>query len=285
MFLINKTLFKNTQNATAYVCKLILRMIIYVKKITALALLCSALTMLGCSAVQTSIQKQDLTLESHVSNAVVLEPLSPEERIVYVRVKDLSGNSMRKEMVSQIKASLAAEGVTVTNNPKEANLMLNAFIMSAKKTTKEEYNAALASGYKGGAEGALTAGAITSIAGGSGKSVAGVALAGAAIGFLADTLVEDSYYTFILDVELRERPLEGDVISNNKKTNTQGGYASQNNSALTTSNSSVQRGDNYDWIVYQTRIVSVANQMNLDINEAIPEVQKKTSETLSEFLL
>lgn len=255
------------------------------KKIITLALLCSALTMLGCSAIQTSIKKQDLTLESHVSNAVVLEPLSPKERIVYVRVKDLSGNSMRKEMVSQIKASLAAEGVTVTNNPKEANLMLNAFIMSAKKTTKEEYNAALTSGYKGGIEGAVTAGAITSIAGGNSKSVTGVALAGAAIGFLADSLVEDTYYTFVLDVELRERPLEGDTISNNKQTNTKGGYVSNNNSSLTTSNSSVQRGDNYDWIIYQTRIVSVANKMNLDINEAIPEVQKKTSETLSELLL
>lgn len=255
------------------------------RKFTVITLLGLVLTMVGCSAVQTSLTKQDLTLESHVSTAVVLEPLAPDERIVYVRVKDLSGNTMSKGMMSKIKASLSEEGVKVTNDPKKANLMLNAFIMSAKKTTKDEYNAALQSGYKGGAEGALTVGAITAISGGDGSTTAGAALAGAAIGFLADTLVEDSYYTFVLDVELRERPLEGDSISNHKKTTKASGYSSQNNAALTTSGSSVERGDSYNWIVYQTRIVTVANKMNLDIQEAIPEVQNKTSETLAEFLL
>lgn len=255
------------------------------KKLAILTLFGALLTVTGCSATKTALTKQELTLESHVSTAVVLEPLAPEDRIVYVRIKDLSGNSMRKAMMSKIKSSLSSEGVTVTSNPKEANLMLNAFITSAKKTTKDEYNAMLNSGYKGGAEGAIAVGAITAIAGGNGKTTAGAALIGAAAGFLADSLIEDTFYTFVLDVELRERPLEGDSISNKKDTTKLSGYSSQNNASLTKSKSSVNRGSNYNWITYQTRIVSVANKMNLDINEAIPEVQNKTSETLTELLL
>ncbi|MCF4176741.1 complement resistance protein TraT [Vibrio sp. McD22-P3] len=239
----------------------------------------------GCSATQTAMTKQDLSIESKVSNPVVLEPLAPEERIVYIRVKDLTGNSMRKEMTRSIRSSLALEGVTVTNNPKEANLMLSAFVMSAQKTTKDEMNAMVNSGYKGAAEGALTAGAITAIAGGSGRTTAGVALVGAAVGFLADTLIEDSYYTFVLDVELRERPLVGDEITNKKSTVNAGGFSGTNNASVTVGKSSVNRGKNYNWITYQTRIITVANKMNLNIEEAIPKVQEKTSDTLSEFLL
>ena len=255
------------------------------KKLVTAGLCFSLFVIGGCSATKTALTKQDLTLESHVSTAVVLEPLAPEDRIVYVRVKDLSGNSMRKEMMSKIRDSLSSEGVTVTTNPKEANLMLNAFIMSAKKTTKDEYNAYLGSEYKGGVEGALAAGSIAAISGGSGKTTAGVALVGAAAGFLADTLINDTYYTFVLDVELRERPLEGDSISNSKKSLKASGYSEKNTASLTVSGSSVKRGDNYKWIVYQTRIVTIANKMNLDIKEAIPQVQQKTSETLAELLL
>ena len=79
---------------------------------------CVMIALTGCSAAKTALRKQDLTVESHVSNSVILEPLMPEERVVYIRVKDLSGNEMRRGMTSMLKQTLQEEGLVVTNNPK-----------------------------------------------------------------------------------------------------------------------------------------------------------------------
>ena len=98
-------------------------------------------------------------------------------------------------------------------------------------------------------------------------------------------MIDDTYYTFVMDVELRERPLAGDEIDNSKDSTASKGFDSKNATAKNNSNSKVKRGNNYNWIVYETRIVSVANQMNLDIKNAIPLVQEKASNTLAEFLL
>ena len=258
---------------------------VYDMKSKILILVLSTFNLLGCSAAKTAMTKQDLVVESHVSHSVVLEPLSPENRVVYIRVKDLSGNEMRKPMTTHLKKTLSDEGIHITNDPKQANLMLNAFVISAKKTNKEEINSFLNSGYKGGAEGLLTAAAIGGVFGSRGSDLGVVALGGAAVGFLADTLVSDDYYTFVVDIELRERPLDGDNITNNKASKSIKASSSQNTLSATVSNSNVERGENYKWITYETRIISTANQMNLDIESAKPLVMSKAASTLAEFLL
>lgn len=239
----------------------------------------------GCSAVNTMAKKQDLTVESRLSHSIVLEPVSPSKRIVYARVRDVSGNKMRKDMQRKIVLNLQEEGFTVTEDPDQANLMLNATILSANKMTGDEADRLLSSGYKGAAEGAFIGGGLTAVTGGSNSDVLKAGALTAAAGFLADTFVEDVYYTFVMDVELRERPLDGDAIDNAKKSISAKGMRSQNSTNLTVSKSSVERGENYNWIVYETRIVTTANQMNLKIEEAIPEVQDKTAYSLSEMLL
>lgn len=244
-----------------------------------------ATTILGCSAVSTAVKKQDLILESHISHAVVLEPVSPDQRIVYTRVKDVSGNQMRKEMQRIMESNLKNEGFVITRDPKKATLMLDATILRSNKSSADEASAYLNQGYQGGAEGALTGATIAAIAGGSGKSTAGAALAGAAVGFLADTLVDDVYYTFVMDIELRERPLEGDSISNTQDNKSTAGFSGKNKQVSSKRGSNVVRGANFNWIVHQTRIVTTANKMNLTIEEAIPAVQKRTADSLAEMML
>ncbi|MCL1039460.1 complement resistance protein TraT [Shewanella submarina] len=245
----------------------------------------AVITLSGCSAVSTAMKKQDLVIESQLSHSVVLEPVAPSERIVYVRVRDVSGNNMRAGMLGALTQNLQQEGFVITRNPKEANLMLDATVMKADKTTAAEASRALSSGYKGGAEGAVLAGSIAAISGGSGRTTGAVALGGAALGFLADQLVEDVYYTFVLDVQLRERPLDGDIVLNEKDNRTSQGQASVGRTTNNKSVSTVTRGDNYNWLIYETRIVTTANKMNLDINEAIPAVQKRTASSLSALML
>lgn len=241
--------------------------------------------LLGCSAAQTAMKKQELSVESKTSYSVVLEPMAPSKRVVYAKVRDLSGNSMRKPMQRNLENMFRSEGFVVTDDPEQANLMITASIVSAEKTDKAGADRYLTSGYKGGLEGGATLAAIGSVAGMDGRDTAGLALVGAAAGFLADTLVEDVYYTFVMDVQMRERPLDGDSIANTTKNSSVKGTADRNTRMSSTNNSSVTRGDNYNWIVYETRIVTTANKMNLKIEEAIPEVQLRTAQTLAEIML
>ncbi|ACS80957.1 complement resistance protein TraT [Maridesulfovibrio salexigens] len=239
-----------------------------------LFLLCMVLSLVGCGAARTAIQKKDLSVETKMSAAVVLEPLAPSERIAYVRVRDASGNGLRQSMLQTLSSQLGMEGIKITNNPKEANLMLHATILQAGKTTKEEAYSSLRAGFSGALAGAGTA----AVLGASGYGIGGAALAGSAIAFLADTMVQDVYYSFVVDVELRERPIAGDKYANSADTVAQSGTS-------TTINSSVVRGENYKWIIYKTRIVTIANKVNLKFEEALPLVQKKTSYSIAECLL
>lgn len=231
-------------------------------------------SLIGCSAVTTAVKKQDLVVETRMSASVVLEPMAPHDRVAYVRVRDTSGNGLRKGMQQILVSQLASEGIRTTLDPKEANLMLNATILQAGKTDQKSAHSALSSGFAGGA----LAGGIASLAGSSNKHAVGVGLAGAAIGFIADSMIEDVLYSFIIDVELRERPLDGDVYDNASQTNDTKGSS-------TKFQSNVKRGENYKWLIYKTRIVTTANQMNLKLEEAMPIVQQKTAASLAEVLL
>ena len=88
-----------------------------------------------------------------------------------------------------------------------------------------------------------------------------------------------------MDVEMRERGLPGDKVSNSTRNINAGGGSYGNNANLSINNSSVVRGDGYNWIIYKTRIVTTANKMNLDIQEAIPAVQQRTAMSVSELML
>lgn len=256
--------------------------IINYKLFTALAL---SITLLGCAAAKTALNKRELSVESKTSYSVVLEPVAASKRVVYAKVRDLSGNSMRKDMQSQLERILTEEGLTLTKDPDKANLMITGSIIAAEKGSAKDANKYLNSGYKSGVEGAFALGSIAALSGNDGNTTAGAALVGAGAGFLADALVEDVYFTFVMDVQLRERPLKGDSIQNKTKNGSSKGLAGNNAKMSTKNSSSVSRGENYNWIVYETRVVSTANKMNLKIEEAIPEVQRKAAETISEMML
>ncbi|MCG8531549.1 MAG: complement resistance protein TraT [Desulfovibrionales bacterium] len=284
----------------------------------------------GCGATRTAIQKRDLRVETQMTEAIILEPMMDSQRCVYVRVRDASGNNLRKSMQTKIIQELQDEGIAVTNDPAKCNLLLRATIIKASRVTEEQAYSTL----KATAEGALLGGGIAVAAGSDLSSTLGAALTTSAIGFLADTLVEDVYYAFVVDVELRERPLQGDVTRNvvdsqvvngkpvvelkrskakNKKSdegaleeltdavdNLQAAVlegesidselytASRRDLRKSTSSvvrSTVTRGEDYKWLIYRTRVVTVANQVNLTLDEALPAVQEKTASSLAESIL
>lgn len=234
-------------------------------------------SLIGCSAITTVIKKQDLVVDSKLSHSVILEPMMLSDRIVYAQVRDMSGNGLRKSFQKALEAELKLEGIKVTKDPKEANLMLNATIIQAGKTTPEDVHKALTAGVQS----ALAGGAIAGLAGQNFATAAAIGLAAGAVGFVADSFIEDTYYSFVMDIQLRERPLEGDSIANSIDNSTNKSTAVSNSK----SSSTVQRGSNYNWIVHDSRIVSTANQINLTLEEAMPLVTTKTVSSLTNMML
>ncbi len=222
----------------------------------------------GCAATRTLIEKRELRVETKMSETIFLEPVLPEERVVYVDIK----NTTDKELPGieyGIKGRIASNGYRITEDPAEATFILQANILNVGRSDLEETNAMLGEGYQGVIEGAVIGGVIGGAIGGDvdeiNKGTVAGAIAGGVAGFLFDALVTDDLFTMVTDIQIRERVQEGEVVSQSEDTDAQQGTS--------TRVTQTSRADNVKWKTYRTRVVSVANKANLDFEEAKPHLQ------------
>lgn len=227
-------------------------------------------TITGC-AVTTAIKKRNLDVQTKMSDSIFLEPVSPSEQIVYVRVRNTTDKDI--DIEAQIKNAFIAQGFVVTKNPKEAQFMVQANLLQIGKTDKRTANSALTSTFGGAALGTGLA-AITG-ANSMGSYGAG-ALIGGLLGAIGDAMIEDIYYTMITDVEIRQRPSAGESIEQTAR-----GTSKQGMSSNLTQNI---KSKNVKWKIYRTRVVSIANKVNLDFPEAKPALIKGLTRSLSGLL-
>jgi len=106
--------------------------------------------------------------------------------------------------------------------------------------------------------GAVIGGATTR----SGWDTAVYGLVGGTLGVIGDALVDDVFYTMITDLQIRERPLKGESITQSQDTNAKQGTATRLRQEI--------KSENIKWKIYRTRIVSTANKVNLKFEEAKP---------------
>ena len=102
----------------------------------------------GCGAASTAIEKRNLEVQTKMSDTVFLEPVSPDKRIVYVRVRNTTDKDIQVDQA--IKSSIESNGFTVTNNPDEAYFMIQANVLQVGKTDATDKDSALKSGFGGG---------------------------------------------------------------------------------------------------------------------------------------
>ncbi|MBL4911256.1 MAG: complement resistance protein TraT [Alteromonadaceae bacterium] len=231
------------------------------KGLLTIALL-SLVTLSGCGAIHTSVAKKNLDVQTKMSQSIFLDPVAPEKRIIYVRVRNTSDKpSLSVEY--GIKQALSNRGYRITDNPEEAHYWLQANVLKAGRADKRAD--------KSGLSGALTGGAIGSTMGnGDGKMA--MAVAGALLGTMMDASVKDIYYTIITDIRLSERAKEGVTVTESDRSSlTQG----------TAGTKTVSSVEDVHWKRYQTRIVSVANKVNLTFPEAEPALVKGLVQSIS----
>ena len=222
----------------------------------------------GCAATKTLFKKGKLDVQTKMSETVFLDPVSPEKQVVYVDVKNTTDQEL-PGIEEDVKSRIMQNGYRVTDDPEDASFILQANVLKVGKTDPGEANSMLGGGFGGVIEGAVIGGVIGGAIGGDvddfNKGTVVGALAGGVAGFLFDSMVSDVLFTMVTDIQVRERAKEGEIVSQTQDTD-----APQGTSTRTTQVSSV---DNVKWKIYRTRIVSVANKVNLKFEEAKPHLR------------
>jgi hypothetical protein len=228
----------------------------------------SLLSLTGCSAISTEIHHHKLQVSSRMSKSIFLDPVKQSDKVIFVQVHNTSDQkiNLRKDIVSNLEDG----GWTVTNNIEKAHDLVQVNVLQIGKapniqsvwaSMNEGYGNALLGGFAGVASG-LAMGSV-----GGGMAVGGVVGGGS---WLADQLVSDVTYSMLTDVRVSVRT-DGEITQNTKSHLAQG----------TDTNVSQSYNIKTNWLRYQTRIASVADQVNLDIKDAIPQLTKQTSSEIA----
>lgn len=230
-----------------------------------------AIQFTGCGAAHTAIKKRNLDVQTKMSETIFLEPTEADKKTIFIDVRNTSDKDI--DVKSSIINSLKSRGYTITESPQKANFMLQANVLQVGKCDLREAQGALNSGF-GGVVGGAAVGVATGYAfNGGNRDAAAVGLAGAALGFLGDALIDDTYYSMITDVQIRERPLAGEVVTQTQAANIAQGSSTKVKQDI--------QGGKVEWKTYRTRVVSTANKVNLDFAEAQPVLQDALGKSLS----
>lgn len=221
----------------------------------------------GCGAAHTAIKKRNLDVQTKMSETIFLEPTEAQYKVIFVDVRNTSDKEINVK--DSIINSLKSRGYTITESPQKAYFMLQANILQVGKSDLRSAQSALEGGFGGAVAGAAAGYAMHN----SNSNAAVGGLIGAAVGVVADALVDDTYYSMITDVQIRERPMAGEVVTQTQAAKIKQGSSTNVNQDI--------KGAKMEWKTYRTRVVSTANKVNLDFVEAQPVLQEALGKSLS----
>ena len=240
------------------------------------SLLCALIVLLaGCAAVHTSIAKRNLDVQTRMSDAVFLDPVGPDKRTVFVQVRNTS-DKPNFDLEGPIKNAIRSRGYQVLDDPEAAQFKLQAQILSVSKASVTAAEQALAGGYGAPLVG-ITAGAVAGVAtGGSSQNMAVAGAAGAIVGGLIETVanaaVQDVFFVAITDVQISQKARAGVTGQRDLQVDASQGIGGSE----TTTFSEVT-----DEKRYRTRVMSTANKVNLQYEEAAPELNAGLTRVLA----
>ena len=239
----------------------------------AVSLILAALVTLitGCAAVHTSIAKRNLDVQTRMSDAVFLDPVSPDKRTVFIQVRNTSDKPN-----FDIEGAISAKGYRVLDDPEAAHFKLQAQILSVSKASVTAAESTLQGGYGAPLTGIL-AGATAGVAtGGSTQNMAVAGVAGAIVGGLVETVVnaavQDVFFVAITDVQLSQKARAGVTGQRDLEVDASQGIGGSE----TTTFSEVTNEKRY-----RTRVMSTANKVNLKYEEAAPELNAGLTRVLA----
>ncbi len=232
--------------------------------------LSSSLMLGGCASTKTMLEHGNLDVASKMSSTIFLDPVASDKKTILVQVRNTSDLADFNPS-NMIITKLERAGYTITDNPDDANYMLQANILKVARMDKDDAQKVLFAGYGGILEGTLIGAAVGGSVG-SGKTMLAGGLIGAALGTVADSWVRDVTYSVITDVQLSERAGDGVVINEHSHATLVQGDSGQKR---------VTSNETTNWRRHQIRVVSTAGKVNLKFEEAKPELLDGISNSIT----
>ena len=216
----------------------------------------------SCSTMHTVVSKRNLDVQTKMSDTIWLEPVSASEKTIFVQVRNSSGKNLNIEQ--KVINVLTAKGYRIVNDPALAKYWLQANILKVDKVNLDSDN-----GFSDAVLGAGIGGVLGAQRSGGAYTAIGWGLAGAAIGTLADALVDDTAYAMVTDILITEK------TGRNVQTSTRNSVKQGNSGNMTSTSNSSSNMEKYS-----TRVLSTANQVNLNFNSAIPILEDELGKVL-----
>jgi len=201
-----------------------------------------------------------------MSESIFLEPVAPVKRVVFIQLRNTS-DKQNFNIEQELKAAIRAKGYRVIDDPEKAHYKLLAQILNVSKTDPTAAEAALDEGY-GGAGGILAGGTAGALVGGALGDSEGALIGagiGALIGGIAETVssasTKDVMFVAITDIQVSEKTRGGVTGRREAKVAAGQGVGGKERQTFT---------EKVNEKRYRTRVVSTANKVNLEYEEAAP---------------
>lgn len=251
----------------------------FTSKLKKLIILVVLLICSGCAAMQVALEKKGLKVETQMSDTIFFDLEEQRERTVFVDIRNTTDKEI--DMKTLIANKFLSKGFKLVDNPKDAGYILQSNILYIDKTDPSAARAALGGGY-GGSLGAVAAGGVTGMmAGSAGKTglsqltggLAGFGI-GSVVGGLAETvsgaLVKDVSYMMVTDMMISIQTF--DTVEQVESSDLKQGKGAK--IQQTTKGQSNRKK-------YQARVVSTANQVNLNLEEALPALTEGLAQSIT----
>ncbi|MGH6895680.1 MAG: complement resistance protein TraT [Geminicoccaceae bacterium] len=220
------------------------------------------LALSACAATTTAIGKRTLDVQTRMTESIFLEPVTTEKRTVLVEVRN-SSDRPDLDIALAVRAAIALRGYRVVDDPKDAHFLLQTNILQVGRTSKTAAEGAFAKGFGSAVVGGAAGAGIGRAASDQSEVMIVGAVAGVAASAVADAFVQDVTYSIITDVQISERAGEGVMVTERMSQDLAQGSGGRRILSAT---------EVHDWKRYQTRVMSSANQVNLDFEDAAPEL-------------
>ncbi len=195
----------------------------------------------GCAAIGTAVSHRNLETQTLMSNSVFLSPESVDLKPTIFIMLTNTTDHPDFSIKSALLKRLESKGYTIVNHPQQASFILQVNILQVGQKSKTAAQEMMSEGYGGALEGVVSGVAIAAT-GGANVVVGGVA--GGVATSVTDNFVKDVTYTVISDIKLSQK----------FKDNT---------------------------ITDKTRILSMANRVNLAFDSAKPLLVTGLSDAIS----
>jgi gas vesicle protein len=236
------------------------------------AVLASAAILSSCAAAHTAISKRDLDVQSKMTDTVFLDPVPRSQQVVYLQVRNTSDQA-GFDIDPDLRNAIEGRGYTITNDMARAHYLMQVNVLQVGKIDPSAADRYFAAGYGSAVGGAATGAVIGGIASPTltGFGIGGIV--GGAASIVADALVKDVTYSVITDVQISER--SGSAVTERTQQSLRQGRSGTREVTAT---------DTTNWKRYQTRVMSSANQANLELPDALPALKAGITRSIAGML-